>query len=669
VLRVLYAEDNRRDRDLTRRHFAAHADDLELVVVETASACLAALADGRFDVLLLDNHLPDMDAVDVLASLSATDGGPPLPVVVVTGVGDEELAVRLLRQGAWDYTAKEGDYIASLPAILRSAVVDFARRGSHDRAARRQRRRVLYVERHRADIDLTTTHFATHASHLQLSPVGSSTEALASLERDPVDLVLTDLRMPDFNALELLRQLRRRAIEVPVVIVTGKGDEAAAVAALKLGAYDYIVKRDGYLVQLPSAIDNAIDRFQLRTINGVLSAELAERERAEAERSQLQDRLREAQKIDALGRLAGGVAHDFNNILTVIIGYAQLMAADLREGDPFRDHVTDIHEAAVRATALTQQLLAFGRRQLLQPRALDLTAHLTASTGMLKRLLGEDVELVTVLEPQLKAVRADPSQIDQVVINLAVNARDAMPRGGRLSIETHNEVLGEDDARRHAMFQPGAYVMIAISDTGHAIDPAILPHIFEPFFTTKEPGKGTGLGLSIVYGIVKQSGGWIWVYSEVGHGTTFKIYLPQIEEAALPEEAVSPMALEAARGVETVLVVEDDEAVRKFTCGALRRLGYQVLEAANAGEALLVCERRTGAIALLVTDVVMPHMSGPELAARLHGIQPDMRVLYTSGYTDDAVIRHGLLDQSMRFLQKPFAVSSLGQKVREILDS
>jgi CheY-like chemotaxis protein len=286
---------------------------------------------------------------------------------------------------------------------------------------------------------------------------------------------------------------------------------------------------------------------------------------------------------------------------------------------------------------------------------------------MLKRLLGEDVELVTLLEPRLKAVKADPSQIDQVIINLAANARDAMPGGGRLTIETHNEIVEDDAPRRHALFQPGAYVTIAVRDTGHAIDPKVLPHIYEPFFTTKEPGKGTGLGLSTVYGIVKQSGGFICVSSEIGHGTTFEVYLPQIDGEAATEAPAPPLA-EPARGIETVLVVEDDEGVRKFTCAALRRLGYQVLEAVNAGEALLACERRRQPISLLVTDVVMPHMSGPQLAVRLQGIQPTMRVLYTSGFTDDAVVRHGLLDQSMAFLQKPFAASALGRKVRDVLD-
>jgi two-component system, cell cycle sensor histidine kinase and response regulator CckA len=667
MIRVLYAEDSPIDRDLTRQHFATHAPDFELRLVGTGAACLEALRKDEYDILLLDNQLPDTTASELLGTLAASDGHGQLATVVVTASGDEELVVRLLRLGAWDYVSKQGNYVAELPELLRHTVAEFARGDARARVARRPPRRVLYIERHRADIDLTITHFKSHAPHLTIEAVGSSHAALERLGQTGIDLVLTDLRLPDMNALDLLRQLRQRDLVVPVVIVTGRGDEAAALAALKLGAYDYIVKREDYLVQLPSAIDNAIDRFHLRTANERLLAELADRERAEAERAQLQEQLRQAQKIDALGRLAGGVAHDFNNVLTVIVGYTELMKADLREGDPLREQLDDVRNAADRASELTNQLLAFGRKQMLQPRVLDLNRHIASSVSMLRRLLGEDIELVTVLEPQLRSVKADPSQMDQVVINLAVNARDAMPRGGRLTIETHNVTVGADDAQAHATFRPGTYVMLAISDTGHAIDPAVLPQIFDPFFTTKAPGKGTGLGLSTVYGIVKQSGGWIWVYSEAGHGTTFKIYLPQVDGEAAAEP---PREVAAAdrRGVETVLVVEDDAAVRKLTCEALRKHGYDVLEAANGGEALLICERRPGAIRLLVTDIVMPYMSGPDLAARALALQPHMRVLYTSGYTDDAVVRHGLLDRTVAFLQKPFAVSALAQKVRQVLD-
>jgi two-component system, cell cycle sensor histidine kinase and response regulator CckA len=668
IIRVLYAEDSATDRDLTRQHVATHAPDIALRIVETGGACLQALAKDDYDVLLLDNQLPDTTATELLGKLAANDGHRRLAIVVVTAGGDEELVVRLLRLGAWDYVSKQGNYLTELPALLRHTVVEFARADARERVAHRPARRILYIERHRADIDLTVTHFKTHAPHLAVDAVGSSQEALERLGQAGIDLVLTDLRLPDMSALELLRQLRHRDIVMPVVIVTGRGDEAAALAALKLGAYDYIVKREDYLVQLPSAIDNAIDRFHLRVANERLQAELADRERTEAERAQLHEQLRQAQKIDALGRLAGGVAHDFNNVLTVIVGYTEMMKSDLREGDPLREQLDDMRNAADRAAELTNQLLAFGRKQLLQPRVLDLNTRISGSVSMLRRLLGEDIELVTVLEPRLRSVKADPSQMDQVVINLAVNARDAMPRGGRLTIETHNVTISEDDARQHVTFQPGAYVMLAISDTGHAIDPTILPQIFDPFFTTKAPGKGTGLGLSTVYGIVKQSGGWIWVYSEAGHGTTFKIYLPQVDGEA-PAEATRAAAPVDHRGVETILVVEDDAAVRKLTCEALRKHGYDVLEATNGGEALLICERRPGAIHLIVTDIVMPYMSGPDLATRARELQPQARLLFTSGYTDDAVVRHGLLDRTVAFLQKPFAISALAQKVRQVLDS
>jgi two-component system cell cycle sensor histidine kinase/response regulator CckA len=666
AIRLLYAEDSRTDSDLTREHFAIHAPDIQIDVVETGEACLARVEHGQHDALLLDNRLPDMDASDVLKAL--TDRNIEVPVVVATAVGDEELVVRLVRLGAWDYVAKDGDYIQRLPAVLRSAIAEYGRRHAQGYAVRRRPRRVLYIERHPADIDLTARHMAEHAPHVHVEIVRSSKEALARLNDSAFDLVLTDLRMPDMNALDLLRELRHRALSVPVVVVTGKGDETAAVAALKLGAYDYIVKRDDYLTQLPYALDNAIDRFQLAEVNQRLQTELAERERMETERTRLAEQLRQAQKIDSLGRLAGGVAHDFNNLLTVIAGHADLMLQDLDENDPLRESVGDIKSAATRAADLTRQLLAFSRRQILRPRVVDLNDTIRESTRMLRRLLGEDVELVTLLDPGLGRVKADPGQLDQVIVNLAVNARDAMPQGGKLTIETRNVAIEQRDAQRHVSFQPGSYVLIAISDSGVGMNADILPHIFEPFFTTKEQGKGTGLGLSMVYGIVKQSGGWIWVYSEPGHGTTVKVYLPRVEPP-LTEVEERPAEIESPRGGETILVVEDEEAVRKLTCHILRKYGYDVIETANGGEALLTCERHVLPIPLLLTDVVMPRMSGPALAARLRQLHPEMKVLYTSGYTDAAVVDRGLLDQSVSFLQKPFTPSELGRKVREVLDS
>jgi signal transduction histidine kinase len=665
TIRLLYAEDSPLDSDLTREHFRTHVSDIDVDIVDSGKACLDRLQQHRYDVLLLDNHLPDMDAVDVLKSLATQNAS--LPVVVVTSVGDDELVVRVLRLGAWDYVAKTGDYIERLPDVIRNTCAEYRRRSDYGHAIRRSHWRILYIERHAADIDLTAAHFAEYADHLHLTAVRSSSEALAMLSDTPFDLVLTDLRMPDLNGLDLLRELRHRAVPVPVVIVTGRGDETTAVAALKLGAADYIVKRDDYLMQMPYAIDNAISRFQLERLNERLRAELAERERSEAERARLADELRQAQKIDSLGRLAGGIAHDFNNLLTVIQGHTDLMLQDLHEGDPLRESVVDVGAAASRAAALTRQLLAFSRRQLLCPCVVNVNASIVESTRMLRRVLGEDIELMTALGVEAGIVRADPGQLDQVIVNLAVNARDAMPHGGTLTIESRRVTIDEDEVRRHPTASAGPHVVLAFRDTGCGIPAETLPHIFDPFFTTKEAGKGTGLGLATVYGIVKQSDGWITVQSEPGRGTMFEIYLPCVADGAAAEVASAP-EITTRRGNETVLVVEDDESVRKLAYRALRKCGYNVLEAANGGEALLLCERRRQPIPLVVTDVVMPGMSGPDLAARLTALHPEMRVLYISGYIDAAVARHGLLTDTRSFLQKPFTPSDLTRKVRAVLD-
>ena len=388
---------------------------------------------------------------------------------------------------------------------------------------------------------------------------------------------------------------------------------------------------------------------------------------AEHARAQLEEQFRQAQKMESIGHLAGGVAHDFNNLVSVIIGYAHLILGRLSPGDPLISSLLQIERAGERAADLTRQLLAFSRRQLLQPRVLDLNLLITDSAKMLKRVMGEDIELVTILDPDLGAVKADAGQMDQVLLNLAVNARDAMPQGGKLTLETKYVTLDEAYTEKHFSLQQGSYVMLTIGDTGFGMDAETLSRVFEPFFTTKEQGRGTGLGLSTVYGIVRQSGGEIWVYSEPHHGTTFKIYLPRIQEpfAKAEEKRAEP---ESLRGSETVLVVEDEEMVRKLACQSLRHYGYQVVEAANAGEALLACERHRGPLPLMVTDVVMPQMSGRELALRLSQLHPEMKVLYMSGYTDDTVIRHGLLDAATFFIPKPFTPSTLAQKVREVLE-
>jgi two-component system, cell cycle sensor histidine kinase and response regulator CckA len=394
--------------------------------------------------------------------------------------------------------------------------------------------------------------------------------------------------------------------------------------------------------------------------------DITERKRAEAKRIELEEQLRGAQKMEAIGRLAGGVAHDFNNLLAVIISYAEFAIDQLRESDPVKADLMEIHKAGHRAAVLTRQLLAFGRKQMLAPEVLSLNGVVTDIESMLTRLLGEDVDVATYLAGDLGNVTADRGQIEQVIMNLAVNSRDAMPEGGKLTIETSNVELDESYAERHVAVVPGRYVLLSVSDTGCGMDVETQSRVFEPFFTTKERGKGTGLGLSTAYGIVKQSGGNIWVYSEPGQGTAFKVYLPRVSAPAV-EAARTPVS-EAPTGSETVLVVEDEDAVRRLTERILRTAGYRVLAASNGGEALLLCEKHGDAIDLLLTDVVMPQMGGRDLSERLAKLSPGLRVLFTSGYTDEAIVHHGALDHGTNFIGKPFSAAALTRKVREVLD-
>jgi PAS domain S-box-containing protein len=395
-------------------------------------------------------------------------------------------------------------------------------------------------------------------------------------------------------------------------------------------------------------------------------SDITERKHAEEEIAALEEQLRQTQKMEAIGRLAGGVAHDFNNLLTVINGNCELSLFELKEGDPLRGIFEEIQNAGERAAGLTRQLLAFSRRQILEFKILDLNTLLQNLKKMLHRILGEDIELATFLSEKLGNVKADPGQIEQVIMNLAINARDAMFDGGKLTIETANVELDEEYAQTHIAVKPGRYVRLSVSDTGVGMTPEVRERIFDPFFTTKEKGKGTGLGLSTVYGIVKQSEGNIWVYSEPGRGTTFKIYLPRVEEPL--EELREEVVKEVARGNETILVVEDEEAVRKLAVRVLKKQGYKILAASDGTKAFMLCEEFKEPIHLILTDVVMPGMSGSKLVERLKKIHPEMKALYMSGYTDNAIVHHGVLEQGIHFIQKPFNVDGLARKVREVLD-
>jgi PAS domain S-box-containing protein len=389
------------------------------------------------------------------------------------------------------------------------------------------------------------------------------------------------------------------------------------------------------------------------------------------ERRSMEAQLLQSQKMEAVGRLAGGVAHDFNNVLTAIMGYSELALDALPEDHPEHNHIEEIRNAGERAAALTRQLLAFSRKQIFQPEVLCLNEVVDGMAKMLRRMIPEDVELVTVLDPALERVMLDPMQVEQILMNLAVNARDAMPKGGKLTVETANVELDVAYTKSHPEVQPGNYVMLAVSDTGCGMDRETQAHIFEPFFTTKEKSKGTGLGLSTVYGIVKQSGGSIFVYSEPGKGTAFKIYLPRAEEAPgergpAAEKRPGPAL---PQGTETVLVAEDDETIRRMIYEILQYSGYAALEAGRGEEALRLAGEHAGPIHLLITDMVMPGMGGRDLAGRLAALRPGVRVLYVSGYTDDAIVRHGVLEPGLAFLQKPFKPEALLLKVRETLDA
>ncbi len=375
-----------------------------------------------------------------------------------------------------------------------------------------------------------------------------------------------------------------------------------------------------------------------------------------------------AQKMEAIGRLAGGVAHDFNNLLSVINGYSDLAMHRLSKNHMLQKDLSMIFQAGKKAEALTRQLLAFSRRQVMQPRIIDLNILIDDLEKMLKRLIEEDIQLITQKDPDLGAVKADPTQIEQVLLNLAVNSRDAMPQGGKLIIETSNVLLSSDLVHERVTMAAGPYVLIVVTDTGVGMDEQTMANIFEPFFTTKEKGKGTGLGLSTVYGIIKQSGGYIWVYSEPGKGTTFKIYLPQVIEE-VEDIVIQRSPPETLKGKETILLVEDDQGVRDVSEMILREFGYQVLKAENGEEALQVIEKNGKEIQLMITDLVMPGMSGKELTDRLSGLENGFKVLYLSGYTDEAIVHHGILDKGIDFLAKPFGTEELLRKVREILDN
>ncbi len=472
----------------------------------------------------------------------------------------------------------------------------------------------------------------------------------ASTEAD-YDVWLVDYRIGPDDGIQLVRDLIADGHDEPVIILTGQGDREVDVEAASAGAADYLVKGEIG----PALLERTI-RYSIRSAAQIRALRESE------------ERLRQNQRMEALGQLAGGVAHDFNNMMSAVIGFSELGLIRIDDRERLQHYFHEIKRAGERAAAMTHQLLAFSRKQVLEVKVIDLNAVIADVEKLLQHLITDDVELVTVLDERLGPVEADPGQVEQVLMNLAINASDAMPTGGKLTIETANVDIDEESAAQHADMQPGPYVVLAVSDTGIGMDADTARRVFEPFFTTKEVGQGTGLGLATVFGIVKQSGGDVRVYSEPEHGTTFRVYLPRVQS---PVDAIAHTTRgddEPLEGSETILLVDDEELVRTFEREVLGECGYTVLEATDAHHALELSRRFDGPIHLLLTDVVMPGLSGRELAEHVAADRPELQTLFTSGYTSDAIVRHGVLEAGIAYVPKPLSRLTLTRKVREVLD-
>jgi PAS domain S-box-containing protein len=628
---VLVVDDDDPMRYTRVRTLQPHFRTLE------AADGVEALALARRDVpdlILADVRMPLMDGVALCAAIRADTALSRTPVLLISALArDADLVASALEAGADDYLAEP-----VAPALLVAKVRALLRR------------RALESDLSRANARLLREAAAREAEF----------RAIFESAIDGVFIIDESGHYVDVNAAgcALLAGTREQIVgRPPSDFVLLDADWEAGIEKLRrIGSGTGLVRMrrlDGVEIQAEYAIrTNFIPGRHLSFVRDV------------TERRQLEEQLRQSQKMEAVGRLAGGIAHDFNNLLTIILAAAEMVSQAVPEGSAAWRHSQETLDAAHRAAGLTNQLLAFSRRQVLRPVELDLNLTVADMTVMLQRVLGEQIALKVRPEPALPPVRVDVGQIGQVILNLAVNARDAMPRGGTLFLETRRVVLSPGYAQRHVGVSPGRYVLLAVSDTGTGMDEETRRRLFEPFFTTKELGKGTGLGLSTVYGIIKQSGGNIWVYSEEGHGTTFKIYLPEV---AQPSERPEPVrALDRLpRGRASVLIVEDEPGVRSVASRVLERCGYEVSTASSGEEALAAWARAEG-LDLLITDVVMPGISGSELVARLRSHRPDLRVLYTSGYTEDAVVHHGVASGA-HFLSKPFTPADLAQKVRDVL--
>jgi PAS domain S-box-containing protein len=618
----------------------------DILLVDSKDGYEAALTRESFDLILSDYNLPGYDGIAALTKAQGTQ--PDAPVILISGTVGEDDAVRCLHVGATDYLLK--DRLDRLvPAVQR------ALQEAETRRTRKQTERALLQREQTLRDNGERTRFALAAARMGVWEIDYQSDRLTWSDTMAPLFGLTPDDAPKTTEgfFQLIHPDDRRAVETSVARATASDrDHVVEFRAIwPDGSAHWVHGR-------AQALYDA-DGKPLRLLGIAMDID---------ERKSLEDQLRQAPKLEDLGKLAGGVEPVFNNQLTVILGFTELLMTNLLPDDPGQADLLEIKKAGARAAGLTRQLLAFSRKQILQPKVLDVNALIGSMEPMLRQLIVAHVDLTVSLAAQAPLIEMDPTQLEQILVNLAVNAADAMPRGGKLTIKTTNVMLDEHYQQRILPVTPGDYVMLAVSDTGVGMDEATSRHIFEPFFTTKDIGKGTGLGLATVYGIVKQSGGDIWVSSEPGRGTTFTIYLPQAAAGGASSIERSSEAGDALGGSETVLLVEDDEAVRLLARLTLERVGYRVLQAANPKEAARVAGEFAGPIHLLLSDVIMPESDGPPLMDQLVGARPAVRVLYMSGYAGEAV-RHVLLVEDTPFLQKPFTPHALAQKVRAVLDA
>jgi hypothetical protein len=634
----LIVEDSADDEAMLLEELRRGGFEVVHVRVQTAEAMRAALVEQTWDVIISDYSMPTFTGIGALSVLKET--GIDIPLIIASGTIGEETAVEALKAGASDFLVK--DRLARLiPAIERET------REAEGRRARRAAERSLSQTKERMQF---------------------------ALESAGVGIWESDIASGRMSWSDILEQLHG----LPVGAFAGTFD--AFIECI------HADDRQRVRNSISESFRNRLDsRLEYRTtwpdgsthwmagIGRTFYSEAGEPIRAVGvgiditAQKNLEEQFRQAQKLEAIGGLAAGVAHDFNNLLTIVTGYCELLAVRFAEDAAAIQDLDEIRRAGTSATAVTRQLLAFSRRQIVAPRAVDLNSILNDSYKMARRLVEENVQIDLRLADHLMPIHVDPGQIEQVLLNLVINARDAMPHGGVVTIETDNAVVNEPYARTHLEVQPGSYVLLSVSDTGSGMSPEVQSRLFEPFFTTKERGRGTGLGLATVYGIVKQTGGHIWVYSEVGIGTTFKIYLPVAPTTEVSATAPASQAPAELQGSETVLVVEDEAPLRALTERILRRYGYTVLLAANGEEAQRACTEHQGPIHAVLMDVVMPGKSGRAVGDWIEQCRPETKVIYLSGYTDNAIAHHGVLDPGTAFLQKPFTSDVLIRTIREAL--